>query len=61
MTQKIIDNLPEPLQQEIEYMDEESVGDEKTNNITLQDVEDITTDDYPDAAVENARMALDAK
>jgi len=28
---------------------------------SLQDVEDIDTGDYPDAAVENAQMALDAK
>jgi len=33
------------------------VGEDRT----LQDIEDIDTGDYPDAAVENAQMALDAR
>lgn len=38
--------------------DEQGGGFEDIFNRELQDVEDIDTGDYPDAAVENARMAL---
>jgi len=44
--------LPEELKGSAELLQEQIQGKE------LQDVEDVATDDYPDAAVENARMAL---
>ena len=63
-------SLPEPLQGSAdaldaatdEYLNERELsqrclGDDRT----MQDVEDIDTGDYPDAAVENARMALEAR
>jgi len=51
--------LPEPLQQEADEMEEQFFGDLEERE--MQDVEDIDTGDYPEAAQENARMALDAK
>ena len=69
-------DLPEPEDDEIGEAyrspadierDEEGVQDDGpfggmfSDDRTMQDVEDIDTGDYPDAAVENARMALEAR
>ncbi|WLW38151.1 hypothetical protein [Halorubrum tailed virus BLv36] len=47
--------LPEELKGSAELLQEQIQGKE------LQDVGDIALDDYPEAAQENARMALDAR
>lgn len=39
----------------------EEAVDNELENRDLQDIEDIALDDYPEAAQENARMALDAR
>jgi len=39
----------------------EKAVDNELENRDLQDIEDIALDDYPEAAQENARMALDAR
>jgi hypothetical protein len=58
-------NLPEKDIDEHDFgppVDEPSGGEGLfASERTLQDVEDIDTGDYPEAAVENAQMALDAR
>ncbi len=66
-------DLPEPEDDDVSESyrspadierDEEGVSDEPMGglfNRELQDIEDIDTGDYPEAAKENAQMALDAR
>ena len=55
------EELPPDLQAQVAGTGANILGIAITDNRDLQDVGDIALDDYPEAAQENARMALDAR
>ena len=52
---------PADIERDEEGVNDDPFGGMFSDDRTMQDVEDIDTGDYPDAAVENARMALEAR